>query len=63
MISIGVYWYLGVYTGIYGYILVFFYAAFLRNSGSSEGLVVTTCLNTVVMGKQGHAPCKLLLLQ
>ena len=40
-----------------------FYTTFLKNCGRCESLVTTTCLKTVVVGKQGHAPCKILLLQ
>ena len=33
-----------------------------ENCGRGESLGITTCLKTVVGGKQGHAPCKVLLL-
>ena len=42
---------------------VSFPAIFLTNSGKGEGLRTTTYLKTVVGGRQGHAPCKILLLQ
>ena len=35
---------------------------FLKKYGTVESLVTTTCHETVVGGKQGHAPCKILLL-
>ena len=40
-----------------------FSTTFLKNGGRGEGLGTTTCLITVVWGKQGHAPFKLLTLQ
>ena len=40
-----------------------FSTTFLKSYGRGESLVTTTCLKTVVGGKQGHAPCKILLLQ
>ena len=36
---------------------------FLTNCGMGESLGTTTCPKTVVGGKQGHAPCKILSLQ
>ena len=36
---------------------------FLNNCGGGERLVTTTCLKSMVGGKQGHVPCKILLLQ
>ena len=40
-----------------------FVTTFLKDCGRGESLATTTCLNTVVGGKQGHALCKVLLLQ
>ena len=40
-----------------------FCITFLKNCGRGEGLMATTCLRTVVGGKQGLAPCDILLLQ
>ena len=40
-----------------------FSTTFLKNCGRGEGLRTTICLETVVGGKQGRAPCKLLFLQ
>ena len=40
-----------------------FSTTFLTNGGRGEGLRTTTCLRTVVRGKQVHAPCKMLLLR
>ena len=40
-----------------------FHTTFLKNCGRGERLRTTTCLGTVVGGKQGHAPCRILLLQ
>ena len=40
-----------------------FSTTFLKKCGRGESLGTTTCLKTVVGGKQGHAPCKILLLQ
>ena len=40
-----------------------FHTTFLKNCGRSESLGITTCPKTVVGGKQGHAPCKILSLQ
>ena len=40
-----------------------FYTTFVINCGRGEGFRKATCLNTVAGGKQGHAPCKMLLLQ
>ena len=37
-----------------------FSTTFPKNSGRGESLWTTTCHKTVVMGKQGHAPCKIL---
>ena len=34
-----------------------------KSCDRSESLRITTCSKTVVAGKQGHAPCILLLLQ
>ena len=39
-----------------------FSTTFLQNCGRGEGLVTTTCLSAVVGDKQGHAPCRVLLL-
>ena len=39
-----------------------FYIRFLISCGRCEGLGTTKCRKTVVVGKQGHAPCKILLL-
>ena len=38
-------------------------STFLKNCGRGESLRTTTCDKTVVGGKQGHAPCKILPLQ
>ena len=40
-----------------------FYTTNLKYSGRGECLGTTTCLITVVGDKQGHAPCKILLLK
>ena len=40
-----------------------FPTTFVKNCGRCYGLGTTTCFKTVVGGKQGHAPCKILLLQ
>ena len=40
-----------------------FPATFLKNCGRGESLRTTTCLKTVVGGKQGHATCKIFALQ
>ena len=40
-----------------------FSSTFLRNNGRGEGFCITRCAKTVVGGKQGHAPCRILLLQ
>ena len=40
-----------------------FSTMFLNNCGGGESLGTTTCLKTVVGGKQGHAPSETLLLQ
>ena len=40
----------------------FFPTTFLRHCGRGEGLRTTTCLK-LWLGKQGHAPCKVLTLQ
>ena len=40
-----------------------FSTTFLLNCGASKSLRATTCLKTVVGGKQGHAPCKIPYLQ
>ena len=42
---------------------VSFSTIFLKNCGRGECLWTTACLKTVSGGKQGHAPCKILLLQ
>ena len=39
-----------------------FSTTILKNCGRGESLRITTCLRTVVEGKQGHVPCKILLL-
>ena len=39
-----------------------FSTTFLKNCGRGESLVTTTCHKTVVGGRQGHAPCRILLL-
>ena len=36
---------------------------FLKNFSKGECLRPTTCLRTVVGGRQGYAPCNILLLQ
>ena len=40
-----------------------FSTTFLKNCGRGEGFRTTTCHKTVVGGKQGHAACKLFLIQ
>ena len=40
-----------------------FSTTFLKNCGRGESLRNTTYLITVFRGKQGHSPCKILLLQ
>ena len=40
-----------------------FVPCFLKNCGRGEGLMAATCHRTIDGGKQGHAPCKSLLLQ
>ena len=40
-----------------------FSTTFLKNCGRGESLGTTTFLKTVVGGRQGHAPCEVLLLQ
>ena len=35
----------------------------LKNCGRGESLGITTCHKTMIGGKQGHAPCKILSLQ
>ena len=40
-----------------------FSSTFLKNCGRGESLGITTCLNNVVGGKQGHALCKIPKLQ
>ena len=40
-----------------------YYTTFLRNYGRGESLGTATCLRTVVEGRQGYPPCKILLLQ
>ena len=40
----------------------FFLATFLKSCGRGKGLRTTMCIKTVVGGKQGHALCKILLL-
>ena len=40
-----------------------FSTMFLKICGRGESLVTITCLNTVVVGWQGHALCKMFLLQ
>ena len=39
------------------------YTTFLTHCGRGESLGITICTKTVVEGKQGHAPCKIHLLQ
>ena len=39
-----------------------FSTTFLKNCGRGESLKTTTCVKTVVGGKQGHAPCEILSL-
>ena len=34
------------------------YTTLLKDCGRGEGLAITTCLESVVCGEQGHAPCK-----
>ena len=45
-----------------GFVVVIFSSTFLMNCGRSESLRIVTCLKTVVGGKQGHAPCKMLFV-
>ena len=40
-----------------------FFTTFLESCGKGESFRTTTCLKTVVGGKQGYASCKLLSLQ
>ena len=40
-----------------------FSTTFPKNCGRGGNLGTTTCLKNVVGGKQGHAPCRILLLQ
>ena len=40
-----------------------FHTTFLRNCGRGDCLRTATCLSTLFGGKQGHAPCRILLLQ
>ena len=42
-------------------IIASFATTFLKHYGRGEGLVTTACLKIAVGGKQGHAPCKILL--
>ena len=39
-----------------------FATTFLEYCGRGYGLGTTTCLKTMIGGKQGYAPCKVLLL-
>ena len=39
-----------------------FSTTFIKNCDRGENLWITAYLKTVVGGKQGHAPCKILLL-
>ena len=39
------------------------YATYLKKTGRGKGLGTATCLKTVVVGKEGHAPCNILWLQ
>ena len=39
-----------------------FYTTFLTNCGRGESPGTTTRLKTVVGGKQGHAPCRMISL-
>ena len=43
--------------------LASFSTTFRKDCGRGEGLGITTCPKCVVLGKHGHAPCKMLLLQ
>ena len=36
------------------------YTTFPKNFGRGESLDTTTCLESVVLGKQGHAPGKII---
>ena len=38
------------------------HTTFLKDCGRGEGLRTTTCLRTVVVGRQGQAACKIILL-
>ena len=40
-----------------------FFITFRRNCGRADSLINTTCLESVVRGKQEHVPCKILLLR
>ena len=39
------------------------YTTFLMNCGKGEILTTATYVRDLIVGKQGHAPCKILLLQ
>ena len=38
-----------------------FSTTFMKNCGRGECLGTTVCVKTAVRGKQGHAPCEILL--
>ena len=40
----------------------YFYTTFLKDYGRGESRGTITCLKTVVVSKQRHAPCEILLL-
>ena len=40
-----------------------FHTTFLKNCGRSESLMTATYLKTMVVGRHGHTPCKIFLLQ
>ena len=44
-------------------LLASFYATLLGCCGRGENLGTTTCLNSVVGGKQGYVPCRMPSLQ
>ena len=50
---------MGVWDGWNATSLSLFSSTFLENCGRGEGLRTTTCLELVVVGKHGHALCKI----
>ena len=53
----------GVMTPVHHFCYTIFSATFLENCGRDESLATTVCLITVIWGKQGHATCRIFLLQ